>query len=357
MGNLKSSNNHLLSTEFASPLFFEKIVGRPESETIDLNEIYNYYSGSKILVAGAGGTIGSAIARRLVLSGCEEVYFLDRDESALHALSLNLSDKAASHWQRCIVADIKDYSGMDAVLGKLNPDVIIHAAALKHLVILERYPREGFNTNVMGTLNLIRAAEANGVKKLINVSTDKAANPISFLGKTKKITELLVAESSQNFQDYACSVRFGNVFASRGSVIETFVHQLSRNLEVTVTDENVARFFMSHNEAANLVLAAGTLNESATFVQNMGDEVLIVDLVKRLAKNLQVDERIIFSGLQPGEKLNEDLIDTDHSDTVFSSIVKLSYEEKSGLREIIEKYGPVINDQDAVLLVENLLRG
>lgn len=332
-------------------------MGRPETVTISLEDINQYYSGHKILVVGAGGTIGSAISRRLVLSGCQEVFFLDRDESALHALSLNLSDKAASHWQRCIVADIKDYAGIDSVLAKLKPDVVIHAAALKHLVILERYPREGFLTNVIGTLNLIRSAELNGVKRFINVSTDKAANPISFLGKTKKITELLVAESSPNFQDYACSVRFGNVFASRGSVIETFVHQLSRNLEVTVTDQKVARFFMSHNEAANLVLAAGTLNESATFVQNMGEEVLIVDLVRRLAQDLQVQESIKFSGLQPGEKLHEDLIDTEFSKTIFSAIVKLTYKAESGLKELVDDFGPIATDADAISLVEKLLKG
>lgn len=354
---MKNANNHLLNTEFSSPQFFEKIVGRAESETISLDEIHNYYSKSKILVVGAGGTIGSAIARRLVLAKCEDVYFLDRDESALHALSLNLSDRAASHWQRCVVSDIKDLSGITTVLKNLKPDVIIHAAALKHLVILERYPREGFNTNVLGTLNLIKAAESNGVKRFINVSTDKAANPVSFLGKTKKITELLVEESSNNFEDYACSVRFGNVFASRGSVIETFVHQLARGLDVTVTDENVARYFMSHNEAANLVLAAGTLNESATFVQNMGDEVQIVELVNRLAANLNVEPKITFSGLQPGEKLHEDLIDTEYSETKFKSIVKLSYEGISGLRTAVENAGAVESDEHSLRLVANLLKG
>jgi len=346
-----------LSTEFASPQFFEKIVGRQESETISLDEINENYSESKILVVGAGGTIGSAISRRLVQAHCKEVYFLDRDESALHALSLNLSDKAASHWGRCIVADIKDYSGINLILDKLRPDVIIHAAALKHLVILERYPREGFLTNVIGTLNLVKAAQSNKVKKFINVSTDKAANPISFLGKTKKITELLVAEASPNFSGFACSVRFGNVFASRGSVIETFVHQLSRDIEVTVTDEKVARFFMSHNEAANLVLAAGTLNESATFVQNMGDEILIIDLVKRLAASLGVEAKINFSGLQFGEKLHEDLIDTVCEKTHFDAIVKLSYKKGMGLTEALSKFGAVESDEDALSLVEKLLKG
>ena len=355
MGFMKNSNNHLLNTEFSSPAFFEKIVGRTESETISIKEIDEYYSKSKILVVGAGGTIGSAVSRKLVEAQCEEVFFLDRDESALHALSLNLSDRAASHWERCVVADIKDYSGINSIFKTLKPDVVIHAAALKHLVILERFPREGFLTNVVGTLNLLKASEENGVKRFINVSTDKAAKPVSFLGKTKKITELLVSETSPTFSDYACSVRFGNVFASRGSVIETFVHQLSRNIPVTVTDENVARFFMSHNEAANLILAAGTLNQSATFVQNMGEEVKILDLVKRLAQSLKVDAQIHFSGLQPGEKLHEDLIDTDFDVTRYESIVKLEYKKVTRLREVINEFGTVSSDKEALSLVEKLL--
>ena len=353
---MKNSSNHLLNTEFASPEVFEKIVGRKESETISIQEINEYYSKSKILVVGAGGTIGSAVARRLVEAKCDEVFFLDRDESALHALSLNLSDRAASHWERCVVADIKDYSGIESIFKTLRPDVVIHAAALKHLVILERFPREGFLTNVVGTLNLLKASERTGVKRFINVSTDKAAKPISFLGKTKKITELLVAETSSTLQEYACSVRFGNVFASRGSVIETFVHQLSRNIPVSVTDENVSRFFMSHNEAANLILAAGTLNESATFVQNMGEEVRILDLVKSLAQSLNVEAHIQFSGLQPGEKLREDLIDTAFEVTRFNSIVKLEYQKSTRLREVLAAFGPVDSDQQALTIVEELLR-
>jgi FlaA1/EpsC-like NDP-sugar epimerase len=148
------------------------------------------------------------------------------------------------------------------VIEKVSPDVVIHAAALKHLVILERFPREGYLTNILGTLNVAELCVELGIKKFVNISTDKAANPVSILGKTKKIGELITEEAYNESSLRQCSVRFGNVFASRGSVIETFIHQIKNGLPVTITDEKVARFFMSHNEAANLVLAAASLKEN-----------------------------------------------------------------------------------------------
>jgi len=331
----------LLNTEFESHAsFFEQIVGRSEVPGLTGEQIFDSFSNEKILVVGAGGTIGSSIARKLIQSSIKNVYFLDRDESALHKLALSLSNEAASHSEKCIVADIKDYQSIHSAIALIKPTLILHAAALKHLVMLERFPRDGFTTNVIGTLNLLIAANELGVRSFVNISTDKAANPTSILGLTKKITEMLVEEFSVSNFEYAASVRFGNVFASRGSVIETFIHQLKNDLPVTITDPGVDRFFMSHNEAANLVLSAASLRENGTFVQNMGQQVLITQIVGNLARWLEVEPRINFVGLQSGEKLHEELFDGKVTGTTFSDIVKVTEVNRPKIADKIREFTP-----------------
>jgi FlaA1/EpsC-like NDP-sugar epimerase len=344
-----------LQTEFShNSNFFEEIIGRSEVPGLSATEIQREFSNERILVIGAGGTIGSAISRKLINSGLREVYFLDRDESALHNLALSLSNEAASHSEKCVVADIKDLQSISQAIAKVSPTTVLHAAALKHLVMLERFPREGFITNVIGTLNVLEAANQEGVQNLINISTDKAANPSSILGMTKKITEVLVEEYAKSHFEVAASVRFGNVFASRGSVIETFIHQLKNGLPITITDENVARFFMSHNEAANLVLSAATIREKGTFVQNMGEEVKISEVVFSLARWLNVQPRITYVGLQNGEKLHEELFDGPVVDTKFPDIVRLKDSFNHVISEKMREGADLPNEQMSTFLSETL---
>ncbi len=345
-----------LGSEFKNPSkLFEYIVGRVENNPISKKKIVDYYSDKRILIVGAGGTIGSSVARRLVLSGIEDVYFLDRDESALHALALGLSDSAASHSEKCIVSDIKDYVGIKLILEKYKPDLIIHAAALKHLVVLERFPREGFMTNVSGTFNLLKAASESGVKQFVNVSTDKAANPTSFLGKTKKITERLTNSFHGRGSMNTCSVRFGNVFASRGSVIETFFHQIENGLPVTLTDSKVTRYFMSHDEAASLILSAGLLADNGVFVQNMGEEVKMTQVIERIASYLKVQYTINQIGLQPGEKMNEELYADLFVGTSIQEIVRVNVEAIGQDNDVFKLYQNPRNDAEALEFTEILL--
>lgn len=346
-----------LQTEFLSNSdFFQKIIGRKELELISRKDIYEFFQSKRIMIIGAGGTIGSAVARRLVHSQVKNIYFLDRDESALHALALSLSDKAASHSELCIVADIKDFNGLNLILSEYKPDVIIHAAALKHLVIVERFPREAYITNVLGTLNVLEAAKNNTVSQVINISTDKAANPTSNLGKTKRITELLVNEYSKSKDLNCCSVRFGNVFASRGSVIETFIHQIQNNLPVTLTDQNVTRYFMSHDEAANLILASARFEENGIFVQNMGKEILMSGVVEALANNLGVKYTIRLIGLQSGEKLHEELYAGEFEKTNIKEIVKVEVNFKSGLVDLVRSKGKPKDNKDTLKIIEEILK-
>lgn len=336
----------------ADSKFFESVVGRPELKMLSDGNLQSHYKDSRILIIGAGGSIGSAISHRLESAQISELFFLDHDESALHSLALSLSNSSASQSDRYLLADIRDFYSIMNAIRTVKPTIVVHAAALKHLVTLERFPREGYLTNIEGTLNVAIACRDLNINQLINISTDKAANPISVLGKTKKIAELIIEEVFINSKLLQCSVRFGNVFASRGSVIETFVHQINNYIPVTITDLEVARFFMSHNEAANLVLAAASLKESGTYIQNMGQEVKIIDVINRLAIYLERSATTRVIGLQKGEKLNEELYDGPTSPTKFEEISRSIHKVNLGLINEIRKNSPISNEDALVKIAE-----
>jgi FlaA1/EpsC-like NDP-sugar epimerase len=324
---------------------FELVVGRPELILLDDGDLQSLFTNARFLIIGAGGSIGSALARRLISAKLSNIFFLDRDESALHRLALELSNVAAAQSENCFVGDIRDRKSIEDVIIQTKPTVVIHAAALKHLVILERFPREGFLTNIIGTLNVAELCAEYKVQQFVNISTDKAANPISVLGKTKKLAELISEEIFAGTGLRQCSVRFGNVFASRGSVIETFIHQIKNQLPVTISDLKVARFFMSHNEAANLVLAAASLEKSGTYIQNMGEEILIKDVVDRISTYLNMKPIIQIVGLKNGEKMNEELFDSSASETKFHSISRSDHPMKRGLVNEVHKINPSNNKE------------
>jgi FlaA1/EpsC-like NDP-sugar epimerase len=324
---------------------FELVVGRSQLNLLDDGDLQSIFANSRILIIGAGGSIGSALARRLILAKLSNIFFLDRDESALHGLALELSNQAAAQSENCFIGDIRDTQSIEDVIVKTKPTLVIHAAALKHLVTLERFPREGFLTNIIGTLNVAELCVKYKVQQFVNISTDKAANPISVLGKTKKLAELISEEVFIGTQLRQCSVRFGNVFASRGSVIETFIHQIKNQLPVTISHLEVARFFMSHNEAANLVLAAASLEKSGTYIQNMGKEILIKDVVDRIATYLNMKPIIQIVGLKNGEKMHEELFDSAVSKTKFHSISRSEHPLKRGLVNEVRKINPLSNEE------------
>lgn len=337
------------------PDLFKFVINRDEVELLTDEQIRKNFQNSKILIIGAGGSIGSAIAKRLNHAKIEDVFILDRDESALHGLALHLSNISASKSKNYFIADIRDRQSIQEVLTYVRPSIVIHAAALKHLVILERFPREGYLSNIVGTLNVAQLCLENNVQQFINISTDKAARPSSVLGKTKKIAELATAEVFKNSELIQCSVRFGNVFASRGSVIETFIHQINNDLPVTISDLNVARFFMSQYEAANLVLAAASLKENGTYIQNMGQEILITEIVNRIATYLNKTPSIEITGLNKGEKMNEELFDAPFKTTKFNSILRSTYATNNGMIEDILSNEPSSNS-DALEKIELLTK-
>jgi FlaA1/EpsC-like NDP-sugar epimerase len=266
--------------------------------------------GRRVLVTGAGGSIGGELVRQLSQLDPETIWMLDHDESSMHAVQLDLfGDGQLSH-ERTVLADIRDYRRMDRLLAELQPEIVFHAAAHKHLAILERYPSEAVKTNVLGTEATLLAAVESGAERFILVSTDKAANPTSVLGATKRTAEILTQRAGLGLMKTA-SVRFGNVLGSRGSFLHTLHHQLQRGLPITVTDPDVERYFMTIPEAAGLVIEAAALaNSGEIYVLDMGDPVRIVDLVERYARVRGFPRpQIQFTGLLPGEKLSEELLD------------------------------------------------
>ncbi|HSN11498.1 MAG TPA: polysaccharide biosynthesis protein, partial [Propionibacteriaceae bacterium] len=224
------------------------LLGRRPVKT-DLGEVARYVTGNVVLVTGAGGSIGSELARQVRRLGPSKLILLDRDESALHAVQLSLYGSGLLDTDDLALCSIRDLDALQTIFEAQRPDVVFHAAALKHLPMLEQYPSEGWKTNVLGTLNVLRCAHGVGVRHFVNISTDKAADATSVLGQTKRLAERLTAWYAQQYDQKYLSVRFGNVLGSRGSVLHTFQVQIERGGPVTVTHPDVTRFFMTIPEA------------------------------------------------------------------------------------------------------------
>ena len=286
------------------------ILGR-EPISIDKVAIQELMHGKKILITGAGGSIGSEIAKQCVQYAPGEVFLLDRDESALHALELEIYGTGFMSSKYLMLADIRDVDALNEIFENCRPDMVFHAAALKHLPVLENFPEEAYKTNVIGTKNVVSACLKNQVKTLINISTDKAADPTSVLGKSKFEAELITASAAIEArktlpESKYLSVRFGNVIGSRGSVLHTFKYQIDHNLPVTITDPEVTRYFMTVQEAVNLVLQSTVEGDTGeTLILDMGKPVKIHEIAKFLIAQSGKDVPIIFTGLRPGEKLQE----------------------------------------------------
>ena len=284
------------------------LMGRHQVET-NIDEIARYLTGRRVLVTGAGGSIGSELCEQIYRFAPSELLMLDRDESALHQVQLSIHGRALLESSDTILADIRDAATVEQIFLDRRPDVVFHAAALKHLPLLEMYPQEGHKTNVIGSLNVLRAAEVSGVSVFVNVSTDKAANPSSVLGYTKRAAERLTAHfAAEAATGDFLSVRFGNVLGSRGSVLGSFQEQIKAGGPVTVTHREVTRYFMTVSEAVQLVIQAGAIGRSGeVLVLDMGEPVRIFDIARRLVAQSGKEICIEITGLRPGEKLHEEL--------------------------------------------------
>lgn len=340
---------------------YQQITGRPEMVSVDFEKLRKNLSQETVLVTGAGGSIGSEITKLLANHGVKDYFALDIDGNALHKLQLSLGSTALFDNKRFILCDIRLQKSINDVIAEFKPTTVIHAAAQKHLSALERYPVEAFQANVLGTYHVLNACRENGVSRFINVSTDKAASPVSVLGKSKRATELLVTHFA-NLKDKPLlghSVRFGNVFASHGSVIETFAYQIKNNQPVTLTHIKVARYFMSIFEAAMLVLE--TLNfesKGGVYLLEMGEQIELYKIASALMKSIGREVPIEITGLRPGEKLFEDLMSPDEEISPTKSdrinFVQSRTSKSVDLFEIQKIIEQATSDSDFDLVLSNL---
>jgi FlaA1/EpsC-like NDP-sugar epimerase len=292
----------------------EDLLGRRAIHT-DLTEIGQLLYGKRVLITGAGGSIGSELARQVHKFEPAALGLLDRDENGLHSTQLSIYHRALLDDENTILASIRDPQRIREVFEAFRPDIVFHAAALKHLPLLEKFPGEAAKTNVFGTLHVLEAAQAAGVGVFVNISTDKAADPISVLGFSKRITERLTAAVGHESEGTYVSVRFGNVLGSHGSVLHSFAAQIADGGPVTVTHPDVTRYFMTIPEAVQLVLQAAAVGEDGeVLVLDMGEPVRIADVAEYLIAQAGQDIGILFTGLRAGEKLEEDLLGSGECD-------------------------------------------
>jgi O-antigen biosynthesis protein WbqV len=299
---------------------FEELLSRAPVE-LGVSEIRNLISGKRVLVTGAGGSIGSEVCRQVAALGCAHLGLLDHSEFALFNIDMEISDSFPTLSRKDILCDVRNAERVKSWVEDQKPDIIFHAAALKHVPLMERHPCEGILTNVVGTWNVADAARMSGVGQMVFISTDKAVDPGNVMGATKRLAESVMrthrsAASTTRFS----VVRFGNVLGSAGSVVPTFKAQIERGGPVTVTHPDVERYFMTIPEAVQLVLhatatsAGRSSDRSGVFVLDMGKPVKIMDLARRLIElSDKPADRVIeiqITGLRPGEKLTEELVDS-----------------------------------------------
>jgi FlaA1/EpsC-like NDP-sugar epimerase len=307
-------------------LRIEDLLGRQQVDT-DLEAVKAMLRNRRVLVTGAGGSIGSEIARQVASFGPASLVLLDHDETHLHDVVMSLDeyrdelsqaggviDLTATEMElETVLADIRDRERVFGVFVRHRPEIVFHAAAHKHVPVLEEHPAEALATNVLGTANLADAAVANGVGHFVLISTDKAINPVSVMGTSKWLAEQVVRSLQDHGRSVLCAVRFGNVLGSRGSVIPTFFRQIARGGPVTVTDPRMTRYFMSVQEAVQLVLQAAALSTGGeVFTLDMGEPVRILDVAERLIRlSGRIPGRdvpIVITGVRPGEKMAEDIV-------------------------------------------------
>ncbi len=302
---------------------------------LDPELIGRLISGRRVLVTGAGGSIGAELSRQIAAANPSSLILFERYENSLHDLTNELLDRFSTLHVRPVpvIGDVTDFGRVNQVMSDHRPELVFHAAAHKHVPLMEHHPCEAVKNNVIGTMTLVEAADLWSVERFILISTDKAVNPSSVMGATKRVAELILQEMSTQSATRFATVRFGNVLGSNGSVLLRFLSQIKAGGPVTVTHPDMRRYFMLIPEAVQLVLHAGALGESGmTYVLDMGEQIKLIDLARsviRLAGCVpDRDIKISFVGLRPGEKLYEELVGASETveATGVSRVMRLSRE-------------------------------
>lgn len=291
----------------------EDVLGRSPVE-LDIHAISSYVTGKTVMVTGAGGSIGSELCRQLIGFSPKKILLVGHGEFSIYSIDMELNEKFGKTDIQIvpIIGDVQDRNRMFEIVQQHKPVIIYHAAAHKHVPLMEYNPHEGFKNNVIGTKNVAEAADTYGVETFVLVSTDKAVNPTNVMGATKRVAEMVIQDLAQRSKTKISAVRFGNVLGSRGSVIPLFKKQIEKGGPVTVTHAEMTRYFMTIPEASRLVIQAGVLAKGGEiFVLDMGEPVKIIDLARNIIKLSGYTEEEIsiqITGIRPGEKLYEELL-------------------------------------------------
>jgi FlaA1/EpsC-like NDP-sugar epimerase len=329
----------------------EDLLGREPIE-LDNQNIKNLIQNHVVLVTGAGGSIGSELCRQIMIHNPKQILILDNYENSLYDIELELKTNHPNNDIRAIVANIREKDRLDSIFEEFSPEIVFHAAAHKHVPLMENNPTEAIKNNVFGTYNLVNCSDKYQVKRFILISTDKAVNPTNIMGATKRLCEMIIQAKDKESETEYVAVRFGNVLGSNGSVVPLFKKQLANGGPLTVTHKEITRFFMTIPEAVALVLQAITYAEGGEiFVLDMGEPVKIYDLAKSLIElsgyTLGEDMEIEITGMRPGEKLYEELLmdeenleKTKHEKIFITEPMDMTMEDVEGkldmFREILD---------------------
>lgn len=325
---------------------------------VNLADIMGYVTDKVVMVTGGGGSIGSELCRQIAANKPKQLIIVDIYENNAYDIQMELKEKYPQLDLQVRIASIRDEKKMDCLFNEFRPELVYHAAAHKHVPLMEDSPNEAVKNNVFGTLNLVKAADKYHVKRFVQISTDKAVNPTNIMGATKRMCEMIIQTYDKHSQTDFTAVRFGNVLGSNGSVIPLFKKQIAHGGPVTVTDKNIIRYFMTIPEAVSLVIQAGIYAHGGEiFVLDMGKPMKIDDLARNLIKlsgyTPDVDIPIVYTGLRPGEKLYEELLmgeeglqKTENSSVFIGHPIEL--DEEKFFKQLTELHHMVENEEDHV---------
>lgn len=345
------------------PVSIEDLLERDEIQ-LDTSKVETYLKDKVVLVTGAGGSIGSEICRQVLRVKPKKLLLLGHGENSIYLIHQELRSIAPEGTLVPIIADIRDKNQLEQIFKNYNPDVVFHAAAHKHVPLMEIQPIAAVLNNIYGTRNVADVAGAHGVDRFVMISTDKAVNPTSVMGATKRVAEKVVLGMNHTYDTKFITVRFGNVLGSRGSVIPLFRKQIEAGGPVTVTDPEMTRYFMTIPEASQLVLQAGAMgNGGEVFLLDMGEPVKIVDLAKNMIRlsgfEPNKDIRIEFTGLRPGEKLYEELLTAGEgtNTTTHKKIFEAALEDvdQEWLSREIERFDTCKTDIDVINVLQDII--
>lgn len=346
----------------------EDLLGR-EQVVVDLDEVASYLTGETVFVTGGGGSIGSEICRQVTKFNPGKLVILGHGENSVFDIEQELRTEHPGIDLATEIVDIKDRDKIKLIFERYCPGVVFHAAAHKHVPLMEKNPEEALKNNIVGSHNLAEAADAAHVKTFVLISTDKAVNPTSVMGATKRVTEMIIQTMDKRSKTKFVAVRFGNVLGSRGSVIPTFKKQIATGGPVTVTHPEMVRFFMTIPEASQLVIQAGAMAKGGEiFILDMGKPVKILDLARDLIRlsgfEPDVDIPIKFTGMRPGEKLYEELLTAEEGTTATKHkrifVAKPNPVEPEKLEEIIHtvrERGTYLSKDEVVQLLQTVIPG